>query len=71
MSKATESPPPPACSSILYRWFVWTALPKPENCLIVHVLPRYPAGYRPLVKGYSPGQPIRSKPGTTASARGP
>ena len=40
MSKATDSPPPPACSSILYRSLVCTALPNPENCRIVHVRPR-------------------------------
>ena len=40
MSNATDSPPPPACSSILYRSLVCRALPKPENCRIVHVRPR-------------------------------
>ncbi len=40
MSKATDRPVPPARSSILYRSLVWAALPKPENCRIVHGLPR-------------------------------
>jgi hypothetical protein len=40
MSNATDSPPPPAASSILYRALVCSALPKPENCRIVHVRPR-------------------------------
>ena len=44
MSKATDSPPPPPRSSILYRSLVWTALPNPENCRMVQVRPRYPPG---------------------------
>ena len=40
MSNATDSPPPPAASSILYRWLVCSALPKPENCRMVQVRPR-------------------------------
>src|SRR6516162_6210596 len=71
MSNATDSPAPPAFSSILYRWLVCRALPNPENCRIVQARPRYPAGYRPRVNGYSPGQPTRSKPGTTAPGGGP
>ena len=71
MSKATDSPVPPARSSILYRSLVCRALPNPENWRIVQARPRYPAGYRPRVNGYSPGQPIRSKPGTTAPGGGP
>ena len=71
MSKATESPAPPARSSILYRSLVWRALPNPENWRIVHGLPRYPVACRPRVNGNSPGQPIRSNPGTTAPGGGP
>ena len=71
MSKATDSPVPPAPSSILYRSLVCRALPNPENWRMVQARPRYPAGYRPRVNGYSPGQPIRSKPGTTDPAGGP
>ncbi len=44
MSKATESPPPPAPRIILYRSFVCCALPKPANCRMVQVRPRYPVG---------------------------
>jgi len=44
MSKATDSPPPPPRSSILYRSLVAVALPNPENCRMVQVRPRYPAG---------------------------
>ncbi len=44
MSKATDSPVPPAPSSILYRSFVCRALPNPENWRIVQARPRYPDG---------------------------
>ncbi len=71
MSNATDRPPPPPRSSILYRSLVAVALPNPENCRIVQARPRYPVGYRPRVKGYSPGQPIRSKPGGSAPGAGP
>ena len=71
MSKATDRPAPPAASSILYRSLVCRALPKPENWRIVHGLPRYPVAWMPRVKGNSPGQPIRSIPGTTAPSGGP
>ena len=71
MSNATDSPVPPAPSSILYRSLVCRALPNPENWRMVHGRARYPVGYRPRVNGNSPGQPIRSKPGTTAPAGGP
>ena len=40
MSKATESPVPPAPRSILYRSLVWRALPNPENWRIVQARPR-------------------------------
>jgi hypothetical protein len=40
MSNATDRPPPPAPSSILYRALVCSALPKPENCRMVQVRPR-------------------------------
>ena len=40
MSKATDSPPPPAARIILYRSLVCPALPKPANCRIVQVRPR-------------------------------
>ena len=50
---------------------VCRALPNPENWRVVQARPRYPDGYRPRVNGYSPGQPIRSKPGTTAPPGGP
>ena len=40
MSNATDRPWPPDSMSILYRSFVCLTLPKPENCLIVHGLPR-------------------------------
>ena len=40
MSKATDRPPPPPRSSILYRSLVAAALPNPENCRIVQALPR-------------------------------
>ena len=44
MSKATDSPVPPAPSSILYRSLVCRALPNPENWRIVQARPRYPDG---------------------------
>jgi hypothetical protein len=44
MSKATESPPPPASRIIRYRLLVCRALPKPANCRMVQVRPRYPVG---------------------------
>ena len=44
MSNATDRPPPPPRSSILYRSLVAMALPNPENCRMVQVRPRYPAG---------------------------
>ena len=71
MSNATDRPPPPAPSSILYRSLVCCALPNPENCRIVQVRPRYPVGYSPRVYGYSPGQPMRSNPGTPVPGGGP
>jgi hypothetical protein len=40
MSNATDSPPPPPLSSILYRSLVSRALPNPENWRMVQVRPR-------------------------------
>ena len=40
MSNATDRPSPPDLRSILYRSLVCLTLPNPENCLIVHGLPR-------------------------------
>ncbi len=40
MSKATDSPPPPADRMSRKRPFVCSALPKPANCLIVQSRPR-------------------------------
>ena len=63
MSKATDRPFPPASRIAWNRSLVSAALPKPANCRMVQALPRKPVGCRPRVNGYSPGQPIRSKPG--------
>ena len=40
MSKATDSPPPPAPRMARYRSLVCSALPKPANCRIVQGRPR-------------------------------
>ncbi len=42
-------------------------MPKPANWRIVHNRPRYMLGYTPRVNGYSPGSPIRSASGRSAS----
>ena len=49
MSKAVESPVPPALSSSLKRRFVSSAVPKPANMRIVHSRDRYIEGYTPRV----------------------
>ena len=46
---------------------VSSAVPKPANWRIVHSRPRYMLGYTPRVNGYSPGSPIASGAGTSAS----
>ena len=71
MSNATDRPPPPASSRLRNRSLVCSAFPKPANWRIVQGLPRYPEAWIPRVKGYSPGQPIRSKPGTSVPSAGP
>ena len=42
-------------------------MPKPANWRIVHSRPRYMLGYTPRVNGNSPGRPIASGAGTSAS----
>ena len=48
-SNATESPWLPCSSRYLNRAFVWAAEPKPANCRIVQVLPRYIDSWMPRV----------------------
>ena len=49
MSKAVDSPSPPARSSSLKRPFVSAADPNPANCRIVHSRERYMDAYGPRV----------------------
>ena len=71
MSKATDSPPPPAPRMARNRSLVCSALPKPANCRMVQGRPRKPVLCSPRVKGNSPGQPMRSKPGYDVPGGGP
>src|SRR5919197_4897111 len=67
MSNAVDKPVCPWSSRYRNRWLVSSAVPKPANWRIVQSRPRYIDGYTPRVNGNSPGRPIDSPGGRSAS----
>ena len=67
MSKAVLRPGLPVVDQVAEALVGLLRVPNPANCRSVHSRPRYMLGYTPRVKGYSPGTPIWSCDGRSAS----